>query len=499
MKKLADSQSKFFLAALVSFIAGVGAASLFGWGRANLFWLVWAFGLAGFTLFLVQKRWRVLVVLVIFLLVGAWRFVISEPKNEPANLRFYVGRFGIIGGRAAGAGEITGGHQRFYFLADGIKFFAADNYKKIGGRAVIYADKYPLISPGEKLELKCNLVDPASLGKEGSFSYSDYLKKERIWTACFNTQIVSRGENDFSWRKILPDIKNYFNHKINHFLPEPHSSFLRGLLYGDRGSMPDYLQEAFSKTGVTHIIAISGYNITIIAAALLIVCKIIKISRRHAFWFVAAIIIFFVFLTGASASVCRAAVMGLLVLWGRRVGRGAEAGRLLVLAAFLMLLFNPRLLFFDMGFQLSFLSTTGLIYLTPVLARSLARFSERFGFKEIIITTFSAIIFTMPFITHAFGRFSLIAPLANLLILPAVPLAMFSGFVTLLAGIIFMPLGHILAYLSWVILGYIIGVAEFLAGWEFSSVNLFMPAWLMILFYGILIYVIYVHRKKDKI
>jgi competence protein ComEC len=164
---------------------------------------------------------------------------------------------------------------------------------------------------------------------------------------------------------------------------------------------------------------------------------------------------------------------------------------------------------FDAGFQLSFLSTIGLIYFAPILEKRMDFFppllgevrwglSVWLGLKEIIITTFSAIIFTAPLIIYSFGRFSLIAPLANLLVLPAVPLAMLTGFITLASGIIFPALGHLLSYVSWVVLAYIIKVTEFLSQVRFSSISLSLPWWLMVIFYGILIYIIYVGWQKNK-
>jgi len=231
----------------------------------------------------------------------------------------------------------------------------------------------------------------------------------------------------------------------------------------------------------------------------LVLLKFFGLSRRRAFILILGVILFFILLSGASASVIRAGLMGVLVLWGRQIGRQSSAGRVLILAAAIMLLFNPRLLLFDVGFQLSFLSTLGLIYFSPILEKILVKISALWGLKEIIIATFSAIIFTSPLIIYTFGQFSLVAPLANLLILPVVPLAMLLGFLCLFLGIIYLPLGKIIAYAAWAVLSYILKVAEYLAGWKFSALNLSLPWWLAALFYLFLVYLIYVNSKKSKI
>ncbi|HPV70627.1 MAG TPA: ComEC/Rec2 family competence protein [Candidatus Magasanikbacteria bacterium] len=500
LEKIVHSQSKFFLAVLISFGLGVAVASWLKISRTNLFWLVEVLvGLIIVGVIIQSKKWRVFIVLVIFLFLGWARFVFSEPVSRPDNLRFYVGRLVYLKGRMVSNGEISGNYQRIYFQTSGFKFFSSDNYQVIRGKTVVYLDKYPLYSYGEELALICNLVDPQELTAEEKFSYAEYLNKEGVWSACFNAKLVERiSDGRFSFYKFLLNLKNYFNQKINYFLPEPHSSFLRGLLYGDRASIPDDLKEAFSRTGVTHIVAISGYNITVIMVSLLAVLKFFKISRRRAFGIIIAVIIFFVFLTGASASVVRAGLMGVVVLWGRQGGRKAQAGRILILTATLMLLINPRLLFFDAGFQLSFLSTIGLIYFSPILEKRIIFLPDWLGLKEIILTTFSAIIFTLPLIIYIFGRFSLIAPMANLLILPAVPLAMLAGFIFLLASIIYLPLGQFFSYIIWAVLSYIIKVAEILSSWKFSAINLSWSWWLMILFYLFLIYLVYVNYQKQK-
>lgn len=501
LEKIAESQSKFFLFGLVSFIIGIAGASVLGLARKNLFFLSCCLVLLLVSLGItISKKWKVLIMLSIFLFLGGWRFVLSEPAKSLQNLRFFTGHLVIVKGTLVSDGEISGNYQRVYLKSQALKFFADDNYKKIQGKTILYLEKYPLYNFGEEVEVRCNLTDPQDLPKDDQFSYAAFLQKEGVWTACFNAQIISNFQSQhFSFYKFFLNLRNYFNQKINYLLPEPQSSFLRGLLYGDRTTFPPELKDAFSKTGVTHIIAISGYNITIIIAGLLVLLKIFGLSRRRAFLLILGVILFFILLSGASASVIRAGLMGVLVFWGKQLGRQSSAGRVLIIAAAVMLIFNPRLILFDAGFQLSFLSTLGLIYFSPILEKTFVKIPTLWGIKEIIFTTFSAIIFTSPLIIYTFGSFSLIAPLANLLILPVVPLAMLLGFLCLFLGIIYLPLGKIIAYGAWAILSYILKVATYLAGWEFSALNLSWPWWLVALFYLFLIYLIYASYKRHKI
>ena len=115
--------------------------------------------------------------------------------------------------------------------------------------------------------------------------------------------------------------------------------------------------------------AVSGYNVTVIVTFLMAVLLAGGIGRKRSFWIVCATVVLFVFFTGASASVVRAALMGVIFLTAKQIGRPGSTGIAVVFAAALMALLNPYIILWDAGFQLSFLSTTGLIYLSPIFAR----------------------------------------------------------------------------------------------------------------------------------
>jgi competence protein ComEC len=140
-------------------------------------------------------------------------------------------------------------------------------------------------------------------------------------------------------------------------------------------------------------------------------------------------------MTGASASVVRAALMGMLVLLGWWFGRSANTARALWLSLFFMTLWNPKLLYFDIGFQLSFAATLGLIYISPFMEKFTKRFPDPFGLTSGAATTIAALIATIPFSIIYFRQFSFVAPLSNMLTLPLVPLIMLSGFLIAIPGL----------------------------------------------------------------
>src|SRR3989344_107249 len=265
----------------------------------------------------------------------------------------------------------------------------------------------------------------------------------------------------FAWSKIF-SVKEKFEKSVGLSIPEPNASFINGILLGSRQNIPDDLKEAFNKTGTTHILAISGYNIMIISWAVL-GGLIYFFRRRVAFWISVGIIIVFVILTGASASVVRAAIMGLLLSFASGYGRLYDQKNSIILAGAIMIWFNPFVLVFDIGFQLSFAAVLGLIYLYPWLDYKAHKLSELGGMKELVLMTLSAQVAVAPLLIYYFGGFSPISLPANILILPFVPVAMLLGFIAGLVGMISVSLGQLVCYLAWAVTTYQIGIVRYLS------------------------------------
>ena len=268
--------------------------------------------------------------------------------------------------------------------------------------------------------------------------------------------------------------------------------------------MPQEMVDNFSRTGVSHIVAVSGYNVSIIAVVLSGILIYLGLSRRKTFWLLALLILTFVFFTGATASVVRAGVMAMIILVAQYIGRLSSVGRTLVYAAVIILLFNPYLLVWDVGFQLSFLSTLGLVYLSPILEYIIAKKiktknSLTTAMLEILVTTLSAITATMPMIMYQFGRFSTVALLVNILILWLVPWLMLFGFLSLVASFLFFPFGQVLAWATGAGTRYVIMVVDWFGDKSWSAVDMQIPVWAMIIIYLLLINFVWRYGKKTKI
>lgn len=214
-------------------------------------------------------------------------------------------------------------------------------------------------------------------------------------------------------------------------------------------------------------------------------------SRNRAFYFAIFFICFYIILTGLPASGVRAGIMGGLYLLAQKLGRQSVGIRVIVLAASAMLILNPLLLFYDVGFQLSFLAVMGLIFLEPV-------FTKIFK-NKIISATFAAQIFTLPILIYSFGNISFVSPITNLLILPIVYWLMIFGFLTAFLGIFSVQLGWILSIPCYIILKYFLWVIDFFSQpWAIKTFENVHWIWPVVLYILIAIFTRYLNKKFIK-
>lgn len=256
---------------------------------------------------------------------------------------------------------------------------------------------------------------------------------------------------------------NPFVPVVNSLLPEPQAGLLNGILFGIKANMAHSLYQAMRDTGVLHIIALSGMNISILVN---LVAKVtLFLGRKISIMATLIIISAFVVFVGPSPSIVRAAIMGGMSLIAIYLGRQSWSILSLFLTSGIMLLVRPNWLG-EISFQLSFLSTLGIILAVKLVKRKQSfRLLDqlKYAFKENLALTLSAQLFTLPIILYNFHRLSLISPLANLLIGWTMQPIMILGFVAATLGLIFLPLGFVPALMTWVPLTYLVKVVEWLA------------------------------------
>lgn len=326
-------------------------------------------------------------------------------------------------------------------------------------RILAFIGLHEKIAYGDRVTLKGFLRYPdnftTDLGKE--FDYNHYLQVRNISYELSFPQIVSIDSTKGNKLiKFLFSIKNSFIYNLELFLPEPHASLASGILLGVKDSIAKNFEASFRRTGLIHIIVLSGYNVTIIADSLMKTFSFLP--YYYGLSFGAISIVLFAIIVGGGPTVVRASIMALLALFARATGRLYDVTLALVVAAGLMIYSSPLILVYDVGFQLSFLATLGLIFLAPALEPYFKFLPKRLAFQEFFIATASAQIAVLPWLLYKVGELSLVALPVNVLVLPVIPLAMFFSFLTALTAFVFPWLALPLSYITFGFLDYILTV-----------------------------------------
>ena len=443
---------KLLLQALVGFFFGVALRSFFDFDIEFLVLALFVAGFLGF-IFWVRKESELILVQIAFFLAA---FALGGLRYEIQDSREYVKAMEKnLGENVEVLGVLTEDPQKLE------KFTRAILKTEEGVKILLSLPHYPEIKYGDKLKISGKLAEPQNFS---DFDWKNYLAKDNIYFEMFLPEVSSREEGGFWLKKFLFSTKHSFIENLSKVLPEPHSSFLAGLTIGERSSLPEELEENFRNLGVVHIIALSGYNISIISDNSLKLINYIPVAKIIRTGIATLLVVLFALLTGASATVVRATIMGVLILWARETGKVYQALSALIFAAFLMTLFNPKILRFDASFQLSFLATAGLIFLAPRLETYFSRVPNVFKLRENLIATISAQIFVLPLLIYLGGTFSWKTLPANILMLSTIPYTMFLGFLSGLAGFISYYLSWIFAWPAYWLLAYELWIVKIFSG-----------------------------------
>ncbi len=376
-------------------------------------------------------------------------------------------------------------------------------------KVLVSAGLFPEFKYGDLIQVEGKLEKPENFstntGKD--FDYVDFLAREDIFYKINFAQakVISVGQGSFIKTKLFA-FKNAFINKTNLLIKEPESSLLAGLLLGAKNSLGKEWQTDFRVAGVSHIIALSGYNITIVADSIMVALSFLP--RAFSLSFGVLGILLFAVMTGGSATVIRASTMALLVLLARATHRKYDISRALLLAGTFMLIQNPKILVFDISFQLSFLATLALILVSPLVEKKMTFITEKYPsislrtgkLREIIVSTVATQIFVLPFIVYKMGMLSIFGFFANILILPLIPSVMLLGFLTGALAFVSTTLAVPVAFLCSLLLTYILKVIYFFSHLPFSSFSLnSFPLILVIVIYGIFLVIIWKARNFSKI
>ncbi len=400
--------------------------------------------------------------------LAAWHLQDKADLNPPQDT---IGIPVIVEGRIIDAPD-----RRFGKTAYVVESDAFHGYVRVD------ADSEPRFNEGDAIQVEGALRRPMPE------SYQRYLALSNIGVILTADRIdVLTPRRTTSLTTALHDLRANLEERINRIYPEPHASLLAGLILGSRRGMPKHVEDEITAVGLTHIVAVSGYNVTLVATTVFCLLCWVPLTVRI---LVSAVgIALFAILTGGGAPVVRAAVMGCLGLAALLFSRKTDV-RLSILWTLCVLgLWHPLQPWHDMGFQLSFLSVIGLAEFGHLVQPLTAYLPNTAGLREQMTTTLSAQITTTPWIAWMFGRVSLISPLANVLVAPAIPLAMFLGMISLALNLFSPFLARLVGMLTWAALEWILKTAEILAAVPYATINVQAGPWFIACYYALLVVV----------
>ncbi|MFA4975463.1 MAG: ComEC/Rec2 family competence protein [Candidatus Paceibacterota bacterium] len=476
-------QDRIFYAFCFGFIFGVLLRSFV---FVNIYLIIWlviiAFAIILFHTFVSKNKWGIFIgFFVLAFSFGIFRFHLVDV-SAPQIFESFFNQKVSLSGKIIDEPSIGENNQ---------KFSVEIQNKKEKTKVLLSVDLNESFKYGDKINFEGTLEKPENFitdqGKE--FDYVNYLRKDGIFYVVRYPviEIVSHGNGNII-KNSLFYVKEKFLNKMNLAIPEPESLLMGGLILGEKAAFDESMRQSFVNTGTIHIVALSGYNVTIVAEWIM---KIFSSFPQNIGIGAGIIsILLFVLMTGGSSTAIRAGIMASLALFARLIGRNYDVTRALILAGIIMIIINPFVLVFDVSFQLSFIATVAVIFLAPKIEKYFLWVTPRFKLRDIISVTCAAYIFVLPFILYKMGNLSIVALPANALILPFIPITMILGFLTGIFGTIWYVFAIPFGLLSYLLLHYELIVISFFSNIPFAALSI--PNFPFI--FTLLIYVYFIYR-----
>lgn len=405
------------------------------------------------------RKIEILIFCTLILIVG-WRFYLVTHLKDRERLKQDVGVGVTYEGKIVTEPLVKDFLKSFVFKTEG------GEYIKVG------ADKFGEYGYGDRVRLTGKLSTPRNFnsGDGRTFDYIHYLGKDDIYYEFkkAKVEVLEKAESENLFGKLF-QIKQSFISNLKNVLGEPHAALASGLVVGEKAALGKDLIDDFRRSGLIHIVVLSGYNITIIGTS---IRRILSFLPRNIAILLGGVgIVLFGILVGGGATVVRSCIMAIIALFAELVRRDYAVGRALLLAGLGMLIENPLILLYDPSFQLSFLATLGLILLSSPLEKKLTFVTEKMGMRQLFASTFATQIFVSPLIFYMMGELSLIGVVVNIIVLPLIPLTMLLVFLAGFFGFFSHSLSQIAGWASHILLSYELFVVQFFAKLPIATIT----------------------------
>lgn len=433
--------------------------------------------------------------LLLLLALGGARYQLAHPPLTTRDIGWYRDQPGkyIVHGHLVKPPDRRDGYTLLTIEAQSARLPGELSHRPV--RGLLLASVHGYARYGDKVRVEGSLQTP---GGESNSSYREYLRRRgiHVYMPSAQVQVLRHGQGN-PLLALIYAVRDSSLKAVYRVFPDPEASLAAGILLGVESGIPETVAEAFRSTGTAHVIAISGANFALIAG-LLVAAGSRLLGKRRGALAAAAGIAFYAVLVGANPAVVRAALLSGLSLLASLVGRRQDGLNSLAFITALMSLFAPDTPW-DIGFQLSFTATLGLILYAGPLTTWFSRTAGRFlpadwvrrlsgPVGEYFLFTLAAQVMTLPVTVYHFQRLSLSSVLANPLILPAQPPLMILGGLAVVIAQLAPGLGQLAAYLVWPFLVYTIRMVELCARAPISELAVTqIPFSWVALFYALLL------------
>lgn len=355
------------------------------------------------------------------------------------------------------------------------------------------------IEQGNIIEVTGKFRIPDKARNTKGFDYQKYLKTQRIYGTVYNAEnikVIGKEKNKI--RNYIWNIKNGLKHNIEEILPEKTANLCIGILIGDKEKLEEKVVNDFKNSNLTHMLAVSGAHIAYIIVGLTIILK--KLGNKIFKIITIVFLIFFMALSNFAPSIVRAGIMTITGLIASLLYRKSDIYCNLGLSAIIILTINPYTIL-DIGFQLSYAGTIGIILLNRELIKHIDRKNDRkviTYIKNAIIVTVSANIIILPIMAYQFHTISATFWISNILASPLMGIAVIGGFLAYIVSIILMPIAKVIAIPLNMILNTLMKIAELCSNIPFSSILVKRPMlWMTFLYYFSIIWLL--NKKRFKV
>ncbi|OGB99562.1 DNA internalization-related competence protein ComEC/Rec2, partial [candidate division KSB1 bacterium RBG_16_48_16] len=403
--------------------------------------------------------------------------------------------------------EETDERTRFTLSADTLWIFAQPI--SVAGKLDVRINEcYKGLKYGNRIVARGHLRAPLGERNPGQFDYKKYLQASDIYSTFYLSDqksclVLDSGRGSRILKKIIYPARSYVIRFTDATLEGQSAALLKGLLVGERGEIDPDVKKAFSQVGVIHVLAVSGLHVGFIVVGLFLMFKIFRIPRPWKEWLAVCGILLYMLLTGAHPPVVRASIMAAILTLGTLLQRRTDVINSISLAALIILLINPLELF-GASFQLSFAAVAGIVLIyrrfDTVFRNRMLKWQEagkkmQQYFFVVLLVSISAQLATLPFTAFYFGIIPLVATAANLIVIPLVGAIVSLGFISVLTGIVYFPLGVIYAHANWLLLKSLLIIVQAGNHIPFSHVDICRPSLLAIFLYFVLIGILLVWNR----